>query len=79
MLIYLLAIGSGKIIGFSFGMKLLWQRNDNLFPDTAVIFQISLLKRVPVRTVATTNNNLPCHNRKNLVSDGNIINFIGVP
>jgi hypothetical protein len=78
MLIYLLAIGTSKVIGFSFCVELLWQRNYNLFSDAAVIFQIGFLECVPVRTTATTDNNLPSHNRENLVSDGNIINLIGV-
>lgn len=79
MLVYLFTKGTSEIIGFAFGMELLWQRNDNLFSDAAVICQISLLECVPIRTTATTDNNLPCYNRKNLVSNGNIIDFIGVP
>ena len=79
MLVYLLAIGTGKVVGLAFGVELLRQRDDNLFPDAAVISQIGFLECVPVRTVATADNDLPRHNRENLVTDGNIINFVGVP
>ena len=38
MLVYLLAVEACKVIGLTFGVELLGQRNDNLLSDAAVIF-----------------------------------------